>query len=81
MPSRQIRLDWFAAQPAALLTAIYGRNKRVDLLVVPPHTPRDTAEAAMTMAADPTNVVHAPHVLAVMTSRLRPNTTGTSEST
>jgi hypothetical protein len=46
------------------LTAICGYNgERVDLLVVPPDTRVETADAAMALAASMTNRIHAPDIL------------------
>jgi len=59
---RVLRLGYFASQPVSLLTAICG-NDRVDLLVVPPDTADDTADAAMILAATATNLVHSQHIL------------------
>jgi hypothetical protein len=70
---RVVRLGYFTSQPANLLTAISAGGGRVDLLVVPPDTPDDTAEAAMALAATADNTVHAPHILdAVSTPPSRP---------
>jgi hypothetical protein len=61
---RVLRLGYFTSQPAGLLTAICLNNDRVDLLVVPPETASDLAEAAMALAATAGNLVHAPQLLA-----------------
>lgn len=60
---RVVRLGYFASQPAGLLTAICGNRDRVDLLVVPPDTAGDTAEAAMLLAGTAGNLIHAQHIL------------------
>ena len=60
---RVVRLGYFASQPAGLLTAVCGNRGRVDLLVVPPDTASDTAEAAMLLAATAGNLIHAQHIL------------------
>jgi hypothetical protein len=60
---RVVRLGYFASQPAGLLTAICGNRDRVDLLVVPPDTASDTAEAAMLLAGTAGNLIHAQHIL------------------
>jgi hypothetical protein len=56
---RFIVLDYFGSQPATLLTAFCVRS-RVDLLVVPPATGRNAAEAAMTYAMTTGNRIAAP---------------------
>lgn len=56
---RVIVLDYFESQPATLLTAFCVRS-RVDLLVVPPATGRDAAEAAMISAMSAGNRVAVP---------------------
>jgi len=60
---RVVRLGYFVSQPAGLLTAMCGNRDRVDLLVVPPDTAGDSAEAAMLVAATLGNLVHAQHIL------------------
>ncbi|SCE95509.1 hypothetical protein GA0074695_2435 [Micromonospora viridifaciens] len=60
---RVLRLGYFTSQPASLLTAICLNEARVDLLVVPPDTPADLAEAAMARAATAGNIVHTPQLL------------------
>lgn len=60
---RVLRLGYFTSQPASLLTAICLNDDRVDLLVVPPETAADLAEAAMALAATAGNRVHAPQLL------------------
>ena len=67
---RTVRLGWFTTQPAGLITAFVGDGARIDLLVVPPHTPMATARAAMAVAADAANTVHAPDILAITTDRV-----------
>ncbi|MEV6801340.1 DUF5994 family protein [Micromonospora rifamycinica] len=59
-----VRIGWFDTLDPALLVATTGRDIQVDLLVVPPATPRAAAEWAMATAADPTNLRHAPDILA-----------------
>jgi hypothetical protein len=63
--SRALRLGWFTAQPAGLVTIMsdFGNN-RFDLLVVPSGTSRDRAETALSAAADPADKRHAPELLA-----------------
>jgi hypothetical protein len=66
---RVVRLGFFTSQPDNLLTAFCGNGERVDLLVVPPDTPADVAEAAMGRAADPSNVRHAQDLVRDATRR------------
>jgi hypothetical protein len=66
---RAVRLGWFASQPIGLLTAIDSNGDRVDLLVVPPDTGAASAAAAMAIAANAANRLHAPEILAAMTDR------------
>jgi hypothetical protein len=61
---RRLRLGFFTSQPIGLLTALGDHGNRVDLLVVPPDTTRQTAEAAMALAATASNRIHAQHLLA-----------------
>lgn len=68
--SRVIRLGWFTSLPAGLLTAICADRDRVDLLVIPPDTDPAVADAAMALAADPTNTVHTPDIVATAAARL-----------
>ncbi|MER7333964.1 MULTISPECIES: DUF5994 family protein [unclassified Micromonospora] len=68
---RVLRLGYFTSQPASLLTAICLNEDRVDLLVVPPDTPVDLAEAAMARAATAGDMVHAPQLLAVAAQEVR----------
>lgn len=60
---RVLRLGYFTSQPVSLLTALCANGDRVDLVVVPPHTATDTADAAMVVAATTSNLVHAQHIL------------------
>jgi len=60
---RIIRLGYFTSQPATLLTAICDGGARVDLLVIPPDTPRRIAETAMLIAAATDNVLPAQAIL------------------
>jgi hypothetical protein len=71
---RVVRLGWFTSLPAGLLTAICSDRSRVDLLVVPPDTSPASADAAMAFAAEAGNTVHAPDILAHLTSHPTPNT-------
>jgi len=64
MAGRVLRLGYFASQSPFLLTALCGDNgDRVDLLVVPPDTDAETADAAMNLAATTGNLLHAPDIL------------------
>ncbi|HEY9473048.1 MAG TPA: DUF5994 family protein [Mycobacteriales bacterium] len=65
---RVVRLGWFTSQPVGLLTATFRNGSRIDLLVVPPDTAQASAEAAMTLAADPGNRLHTPEILAATTA-------------
>jgi hypothetical protein len=69
---RIVHLGWFPGLPAGLLTAFCGGNDRVDLLVVPPGTPETDALAAMDLAAQGANRIHAPDILAAVTGRESP---------
>ncbi|WTZ05174.1 DUF5994 family protein [Micromonospora sp. NBC_01392] len=66
-----IRIGWFDTLDPALLVVTTGRDVQVDLLVVPPATPRAAAEWAMATAADPTNLRRAPDILAGAPGGLR----------
>jgi hypothetical protein len=57
-------MGWFTTMDPALLIANTDRGDQIDLLVVPPHTAATAAAQAMTTAADPTNVLRAPAILA-----------------
>jgi Family of unknown function (DUF5994) len=61
MGGRLLLLDYFASQPASLLTAFCAGGDRVDLLVLPPETAPDKAHAAMTMIAVGSNRLTAPY--------------------
>jgi hypothetical protein len=63
---RVIKVGWFTGQPAGLLTAFCGSSSRVDLLVVPPGTAEADALAAMDLAAQAANRIHAPDILAAV---------------
>jgi hypothetical protein len=60
---RVLRLGYFTSQPVNLLTALCDNGDRVDLMVVPPRTGQDAADAAMILAATTSNLVHAQHIL------------------
>ena len=65
---RAVKIGWFPGQPARLLTAFCGRTGRVDLLIVPPGTAEPDALAAMDLAAQAANRIHAPDILASVAS-------------
>jgi uncharacterized protein DUF5994 len=73
-----VRFVWYAAQPAGLLFALRSNGDRVDLLVVPPDTDPATARAAMALAAQPANTIHAPDILTTVIAR-EPQPTETVE--
>lgn len=60
---RVLRLGYFTSQPDSLLTAVCDNGERVDLLIVPPDTTHDIADAAMRLAATAGNRIHAQHIL------------------
>jgi Family of unknown function (DUF5994) len=60
---RVLRLGYFTSQPPGLLTALCENGDRVDLLVIPPQTAPDIADAAMVLAATTSNLIHAEHIL------------------
>jgi hypothetical protein len=64
---RVLRLGYFSSQPVSLLTALCADGDRVDLLIIPPDTPSDTADAAMALAATTSNRVHAQLILETVT--------------
>jgi hypothetical protein len=63
---RVVRLGWFDTMPAGLLTATRADGRRTDLLIVPPPTNEPAARAAMQLAADPSNHIHTPDILAAL---------------
>jgi hypothetical protein len=69
---RTVKLGWFPGQPAGLLTAFCGSGGRVDLLVVPPGTAEKDALAAMDLAAQAANRIHAPDILAAVAGHRSP---------
>jgi Family of unknown function (DUF5994) len=77
---RAVRLVWFTSQAAGLLFALRSNGDRVDLLVVPPDTRPATARAAMALAAQPTNTVHAPDILTAVTAGQPPPTETVEET-
>jgi hypothetical protein len=76
----RVRFVWHAAQPAGLLFALRSNGDRVDLLVVPPDTHPATARAAMALAAQPANTVHAPDILTAVTAARPPSTAAVDET-
>ena len=62
--SRVVRLGWFATMPAGLLTATSRRGQRTDLLIIPPDTSEQDAQAAMDQAAQASNRRRTPALLA-----------------
>jgi Family of unknown function (DUF5994) len=67
---RVLRLGYFNSQPISLLTALCANGDRVDLLVIPPRTADDIADAAMILAAATDNLVHAQHILPAVRTRI-----------
>jgi hypothetical protein len=63
---RVVKIGWFPGQPAGLLTALCASGSRVDLLVVPSDTAQADALAAMDMAVQADNLIHAPDILAAV---------------
>jgi hypothetical protein len=63
---RVVRMAWFASLDPALAIATTDSGDQLDLLVVPPHTAEAAARAAMARAADPTNTMRAPGILAAI---------------
>lgn len=62
--SRVVRLGWFASVDPALAIATTEHGDQLDLLVVPARTPEAVAQGVMARAADPTNTMRAPDLLA-----------------
>jgi hypothetical protein len=70
---RVVRAGYFASQPVGLLTAICGRDLgRFDLLVVPPDTDPEVAEAAMRRSVADGNQVHAQDILRSVQAEAQP---------
>ncbi|WP_350275069.1 DUF5994 family protein [Kribbella sp. HUAS MG21] len=70
---RLVRVGYFASQPMGLLTGISGSaGARVDLVVIPPDTPPDTAETAMTLAALKGNQIRAQDLVSTANGPSRP---------
>jgi hypothetical protein len=76
----RVRFVWFTAQPAGLLCALRSNGERIDLLVVPADTHPVTARAAMALAAQPANTVHAPDILTAVTAGQPPPTEPVEET-
>ena len=65
--SRVVRLGWFATMPAGLLTATCGSGERTDLLIIPPDSSEQDAQAAMDQTVQAGNRRHTPDLLAAIT--------------
>ncbi|HZM82177.1 MAG TPA: DUF5994 family protein [Candidatus Limnocylindrales bacterium] len=76
---RVLRLGYFNSQSVSLLTALCANGDRVDLLVVPPRTADEIAEAAMILAAAIDNLVPAQHILAAVSTRTSRPLSGAAE--
>jgi Family of unknown function (DUF5994) len=76
----RVRVSWFTTASAGLLIAIRVDGDRVDLLVVPPDTDPATARAAMALAAQPANTVHAPDILTAVAAGQPPPTEPVEET-
>ena len=63
---RVVRLGWFATMPAGLLTVTCGKGQRTDLLIIPPDTSEQNAQAAMAQATQAGNRRHTPALLAAI---------------
>lgn len=63
-----VRMGWFASLDPATLIATTGTGDQLDILVVSPQTASDTANLAMTRAADPANTGRAPDLLTATTA-------------
>jgi hypothetical protein len=61
-----VRVAWFTSGPAGLLTTTSHGRDRVDLLVVPADAADGPAEVAMAAAADASNTMRAPEILAAI---------------
>jgi Family of unknown function (DUF5994) len=66
--ARVVRLGWFASIDPALAVATTQHGDQLDLLVVPPRTTEAAARNAMARAADPTNTMRAPDILAAISA-------------
>jgi hypothetical protein len=76
----RVRFVWFTAQPANLFFALRSNGDRIDLLVVPPDTRPATARAAMALAAQPANTIHAPDILTAVAAGQPPQTEPVEET-
>ncbi|GIJ48353.1 hypothetical protein Val02_52390 [Virgisporangium aliadipatigenens] len=65
--SAVVRMGWFVSVDPGVLIATTEQGVQVDLLVVPPEATRADAEAVMRRAADPSNRLRAPAMLATLT--------------
>lgn len=63
---RVVKIGWYVSQPPGLLIATADSGVRVDLLVVPPSSGQEAADAVMRAAVDATNVTRTPELLAEM---------------
>jgi uncharacterized protein DUF5994 len=68
---RRVRLGWFSSQSPALLIAVCHDWERTDLLVVPPDTPPQPADRAMTAAAGASTGLRAADLLATLSAPWR----------
>ena len=68
---RVVKIGWFPGQPTGLLTLFCG-SSRIDLLVVPPGTAETDARAAMDLAAQAANHLHAPEIMAAVAGHPAP---------
>jgi hypothetical protein len=66
-----VRVGWFTTLAPTLLIAATDRGEQIELLVVPPSASAAVAKRAMTTAANPTNIMRAPDILAA-----KPGATG-----
>lgn len=64
--ARVVRMGWFASLDPALAIVTTDAGDQVDVLIVPPFTPEAQARRAMAQAADPTNTVRAPAIIAAV---------------
>jgi hypothetical protein len=61
-----VRMGWFTSVDPGVLIATTEQGVQVDLLVVPPGTSRDVAEAVMRQAVDPANRLRAAKMIATL---------------
>lgn len=64
---RRVVVAWFGSIDAHIISASCPNSDRVDLLVIPPGTPHDSALAAMARAADGRNTLRGTEILAELT--------------